>query len=70
MARRLCLTSKKDTAMKKTYKTPVTLCVAIRTTNMMAFSEYSVTNEEMLGTEGDIIEAKQVSNINVWDEEW
>lgn len=56
--------------MKKTYKTPVTLCVAIRTTNMMAFSEYSVTNEEMLGTEGDIIETKQVSNINVWDEEW
>lgn len=56
--------------MKKTYKTPVTLCVAIRTSNMVATSEYSTTNTETLGTSGDVIEVRGTGNINIWDEEW
>ena len=57
--------------MKKIYKTPVTICVAIRTTSMMAFSEYSVTNNGgNLGTNGDVIETRESKYKNVWDDEW
>lgn len=58
--------------MKKIYNTPAMLCVELRTANMMATSEYtkSGVNSISRGTDGDEIEVKGASDVNVWDKEW
>ena len=59
--------------MKKTYNTPVMLCVELRTVNMMSTSEQSFTGFKGTagtGTSDDEIEVKGTSDVNVWDEEW
>jgi len=59
--------------MKKTYSTPTMLCVKLNTVNMMATSEYTLTNFKGgagTGTSGDEIDAKGTSDVNLWDNEW
>jgi len=55
--------------MKKIYSTPTMLCVKLNTVNMMATSEYTLTNAGT-GTSGDEIDAKGTSDVNLWDNEW
>ena len=58
--------------VKKTYITPETLTVALGTCQMMAQSTPNVT----VNTSGSNsvnaanVQTKEVSNVNVWDEEW
>ncbi len=58
--------------MKKTYITPETLTVALGTMQMMAASIPDVT----INTSGSNsinaanVETKEVSDVNVWSEEW
>lgn len=49
------------------------LCVKLNTVNMMATSEYTLTNFKGgagTGTSGDEIDAKGTSDVNLWDNEW
>ena len=55
--------------VKKTYITPETLTVALGTCQMMAQSPVITVNTEGL-VDADKVETKEVSNVNVWDEEW
>lgn len=58
--------------VKKTYIIPETLTVALGTMQMMAASNPDVT----INTSGSNsvnaanVETKEVSDVNVWDEEW
>ena len=57
--------------MKKTYITPETLTVALGTCQMMAQSPTpNVTVNTSGSVNADKVETKEVSNVNVWDEEW
>ena len=57
--------------MKKTYITPETLTVALGTCQMMA---QSPTPNVIVNTSGSVnageVETKEVSDVNVWSEEW
>jgi len=57
--------------MKKIYNTPAMLCVGLRTTSMMATSEYSVNKDSVSdGSDGDFIDVKVISDKSVWDTDW
>ncbi len=56
--------------MKKTYITPETLTVALGTCQMMAQSPNDVKVNTSKSVDAGAVETKEVSNVNVWDEEW
>ena len=57
--------------VKKTYITPETLTVALGTCQMMAQSPTpNVTVNTSNSVNAANVQTKEVSNVNVWDEEW
>ena len=55
--------------MKKTYITPETLTVALGTCQMMAQSP-NVTVNSSKSVDAASVDTKEVSDVNVWSEEW
>ena len=59
--------------MKKTYITPETLTVALGTCQMMAQSptpNVTVNTSGSNSVNAANVETKEVSDVNVWSEEW
>ena len=57
--------------MKKTYITPETLTVALGTCQMMAQSpNVTVNTSSSNSVNAANVQTKEVSDVNVWSEEW
>ena len=56
--------------MKKTYNQPTCIVVALGTCHMMAESLTINTNNTISSSDQVLVKEQNVSDVNLWDEEW